>query len=473
MRGQRGASVAFVFVVLLLVMVVLGAMLTLSRGNTAIDEQVQTKRNLDAASAAIEQFTSTTGRLPCPAKPDPDAASDGVASPDAPSINCDYPSTGVLPWRTVGMRHDDAFDAWGWKISYRVYSNTNGSLTQDKGASMVNCDTVQALTTRKPVDGATKLCPGPPYDTADTDFIAGKGLPVNDFGAGYNGTTPAGGAAYMLVSHGATGLGAYSSSGIRKDMPTSLAEKNNTNDVGPFTLKPASDPDLPATDINHFDDILLYRTVGDLAKRANLVARDWPDDILAGVKFDSNALQSVLGRSPSSGDLGVTSLAFPFATVSGFNSGGAQNLTFVAGSNTGLGGASGGNDLNSSGGEGIRVDLQQSARKFAVTLDNFGIVLSTWKEQAEFRFYNGSTLVATVVERGCQSDSSNRLASFTIDPGATFTAVEMRSMTSTPDPFFWTTLASSFIISEFDTCTAAATTCKTTLAIADPSTECP
>ena len=461
MRRQRGASAAFVFIILLLVMVVLGAMLTLSRGNTAVDEQVQTKRSLDAASAAIEQYVSATGRLPCPAKPDPDVASDGVASPDAPSVNCDYPSTGVLPWRTIGMRHDDAFDAWGWKISYRVYSNTNGSLTQANGASMVNCDTVQALTTRQPVDG-NKLCPAA-HDTIDSDFIAGKGLQVVDFGTTYDGTKATGGAAYVLVSHGATGLAAYSSSGIRKDMPNSNVEKKNASDTGPFTLQAASDTDTSATDNSHYDDILLYRTVADLAKRANLAARDWPDDILAGVKFDSTTLQTALGRNPGSGDLGVTSIVFPGATVSGFNSGGAQDLTFVSGGTSGLGGAGGsGNNLNSAAGEGIRIDLTQKAQRFAVTLGNFGtnsFFGFPYAEQARVEFFvsPSSSPILSVTVPGCQSDGG--LASFTFYAGAgsQFDSVKITSVATT-----LSFISSSFNIAEFRTCSANGA-CATTL----------
>jgi len=461
MRGQRGASGIFVFVLLLFVVVAMVALLTLSRTKTAVDANTQTTTNLANAAAALEQFASASGRLPCPADPTKD---DGLASPNGASVNCNF-TQGVLPWSTIGMRRDDAYDAWGWKISYRVYSNVNGSMTQDLGASMVNCDTVQAFTTRQAVDPATKLCPAA-HDTLDTDFISGKGLSVTDFGTVHDGTTATGGAAYVLISHGVTGAGAYSAAGVRKDLPVSNVEKNNTKDTGPFTLQAASDPDLGVNDPNHYDDFLLYRTVADLAKRANLAARDWPDDVLAGVRFDSPTVQAALGHSPGSGDLGVTSLTFPLATVSGFDSSGAQDLTFVTGSTTGLGGAGGsGNNLNSSAGEGIRIDLTQKARRFAVTLGNFGtnsFFGFPYAEQAKLEFFaNGSSSpYYTVTVAACLSDPS--LASFTIDtdPGNVGNVFDTVKITSEPTTFF--IIASSFNIAEFRTCTANGT-CATTL----------
>ncbi len=45
--------------------------------------------------------------------------------------------------------------------------------------------------------------------------------------------------------------------------------------------------------------MLYYRTVADLAKRANLAARNWPDDVLSAVTFDNATLTTALGGAPS------------------------------------------------------------------------------------------------------------------------------------------------------------------------------
>ena len=139
-RGERGAGGLFVVIVIMLAMVAMLAVGVLFRVKTNVDDATQTMASLKTAAAALEQFAGSSGRLPCPADPSKD---DGLASPVGAARDCDF-TQGTLPWATIGMRRDDAYDAWGWKISYRVYSNTNGSLTQANGASMVNCDTVQA-----------------------------------------------------------------------------------------------------------------------------------------------------------------------------------------------------------------------------------------------------------------------------------------------------------------------------------------
>lgn len=449
MRRQRGASGVFLFVLLLLAMVVLTAMFTLSRTSSNVDAQNQTVASLQAAAAALEQFASATGRLPCPADPQVD---DGLELPAVPTGNCDKP-TGTLPWRTIGLRRDDAYDSWGWKISYRVYSNVAGSMTQANGASMVNCDTVQAFTLRQPVD-ANKLCPAA-HDTIDTDFIVGKGLTVTDFGTTYDGTSASGGAAYVLISHGSTGLGAYTAAGTQRDAPKSNEEKNNLKDTGPFVAMAASAPDVAPDDNTHYDDVLLYRTVADLAKRANLAARDWPDDVLVSERFDQTRVGQVLGSSPS-GDLGVSSLTFAGVTVSAFDSGGTQDLAFTSTGTSGLGGASGGsNNLTSTGGEGLRFDLTQSARQFSASLGSF-----TTLERVEVKFFTVdpktlvATLVGTVDKTACGSAS---VSSFTIDPGVAFNRVEVRPITSL---FFG--LPSSVRVAEVRTCIASVT-CHTTL----------
>lgn len=469
---QCGAGGIFVFVVLLLFAVFLIAVMAFNRTSVALEARTQTQTTLDKAGSALEQYAAVSGRLPCPADP---AGTDGIASPFAASVNCNFPE-GTLPWSTIGMRKDDSFDAWGWKISYRVYSNTAGSMTQANGASMVDCDTVQALTTREAVDLTTRRCLST-HNTVDSDFITGKGLSVTDFGALYDVTKPSGGAAYVLISHGETGLGAYSAAGIRKDLPNSNDEKNNTKATGPFVLEAASDATVASTANNHYDDVLLYRTVADLAKKANLVARDWPDDVLSGVKFDQSTVQNALGSTPS-GDLGTTNLSFPYAHITGFNSGGDVDLAFVSGSTAGLGAVGGGtNSLES--GEGIRVDLNQKAGQFAFTLSNFGYTnffgTPIWIEQVELRFYNDGVLLPSppspanpLTLQACRAGSV--LASYSVKPGALFNRVEIRSMNATTA--FTFTPTSSFIVSEFASCTSGALSCKTTLDIANPTSEC-
>jgi hypothetical protein len=445
-KRQSGAAGVFIFAALLLVLIAIGAALLLSRTSTAVQEQGQTGANLAKAAAALEQFASTTGRLPCPANP---AVDDGLAVPDAATINCTYPQ-GTVPWRTIGMRRDDAFDAWGWKVSYRVYSNVTGGMTQDQGASMVNCDTVTTLGSAG-VD-ANKLCRST-HATLPAEFIAGKGLSVTDFGTVYDGTKASGGAAYVLISHGASGLGGYTANGTQRDNPTSNDEKNNMQDTGPFTLKAATDATVAPSANTHFDDVLLYRTVADLAKRANLVARDWPDGF-ASLTFDSANVQAALGQAsaPVAGNsLGVSTLRFFGANVSS----GSGNISFDSvGGSDGIGVAGGGSSAVS-GSESMSVTFAKPAGKLAITLNDFGgfNFFGFIPEIATLRFYSGTTLVSTTAISGCQTSipGGGPLASFTVTPGASFDQVQIT-------PFF-----SSFFLSAVKSCASTDPTCLTAL----------
>jgi len=462
-RPQLGAGGIFIFVLLLLAMVFIAAMFTLSNTKSSVDQRAQTAASLANAAAALEQFASQTGRLPCPANPLLDT---GLADPNNASVNCNTP-TGTLPWASIGMRRDDAIDAWGWKIGYRVY-NGNGGMTQANGASMVNCDTVQALNATG-LDG-NSLCQivAGRHDTPDTSFVVGKGFSVTDFGTVYDGTKATGGAAYVLLSFGPSGFGAYTSSGSQNpNSPKSTDEKNNLKAAGPFVLEAASDPTIPPSDNNHYDDILLYRTITDLAKKANLAARDWPDDnVTSSNAFTQSAVSAALGGTDprsNGGNTGQSTLSFAFATVTGFDSTGSQAISFTSGS----GGASdaigvasstggGGNDLSSTGGEGLRFDFAGAVQQqLSVSLANF-----TFFDSTEVKFYevdratNVATLVSTVNKTGCTFSAST--ASFTVDAGATFNRAEIRPMPN----FFGS--ASAFRVEEVRTCIAGVA-CQTNL----------
>lgn len=464
-RPQLGAGGIFIFVLLLLVMVFIAAMFTLSNTKSGVDARSQTATSLANAAAALEQFASQTGRLPCPADPTLDT---GIAVPNAATVTCTN-ETGTLPWATIGMRRDDAIDAWGWKIGYRVYDG-NGGVTQDHGASMVNCDTSPTLGSAG-VD-ANLLCRST-HATLPSEFIAGKGLSVTDYGTTYDGTKASGGAAYVLVSFGPSGFGAYTTSGTQNpNTPTSSVEKNNLKATGPFTLQAASSPDVSPSDSSHYDDVLVYRTIADLATRANIAARNWPDNFTS-VTLNSATVQAALGQTsaPAYGSLNVTSMYVTDALVSSTTSG---KLSFNnADGNEGIG-INGGGSLGITPGEGIDIKFDKSAAKLAITLNDMGIDTSfflSWTEQAQIQFLSGGNPVGSVATlKGCRADG--QYASYTVTPGVTFDEIQLTSIASTPDTFFHTTISSNFYLSGFSTCDASAASCITALETANPSSHC-
>jgi type II secretory pathway pseudopilin PulG len=467
-RKQAGATGGLVAIVLVLMLIAFLAAYVLSKFTANVGDQSATVKNLNAAMDALESFVASTGRLPCPA--DPTLADTGNAAPTGATTNCaaGVMGRGTLPWREIGLSREGSFDSWGRKISYRVYAGNIG-LTQAGGASMVNCDTNELSPAGRDGNGLCKAT----RDTLESEFLAGKGLRLKE-----NDLPQRNDVAYVLISHGPTGAGAYTASGtkIMDPNPPSGDEQDNTRDDGPFRLKPwvREDSDGVAYAVGsaqYFDDVVVYRTVADLVRRANQSARNWPDDVTSSVKFDQPTLTAALGQAPTT-DLGRPTVNFTYVSATAFDSGGNQNLSFDNVGTPGIG--AGGDGLSSTGGEGIRLDFEENARQFAFTLDSFGYQGTFFGfpiqfERAELKFWDvnpGGTdiLVNTIVKTACNADGG--IASFSVDAGVAFDRVEIRPMATS---VVFTPTASYFFLAEIKTC-AAGVTCKTTLSA--PANEC-
>ena len=476
-RGsQRGASTLLILLIMALLLVAFFAAYTLSRVASGGDERNETLQRLAAAAAALDRYGAANARLPCPAD---GAVNTGLeVLDDVDPTKCKYSDTGTLPWLTLGLNSDAGLDAWGRKISYRVYTGPQGSLTQAGGINMVECDLYDPAPVAKT---ATGLC-DPHVDplmhrTLATTFIANKGLTVND----YNKDRLV---AYVLISHGATGGGGWPvSGGNRLPMPGGDELKNTQADN--FVARAFSDPDDADKPAKHFDDLLVFATIPDLVKRAGLEARNWPDPPLPpppptiAVSFDRPTLTGALGGNPSA-NTGQSSINFGYVTVSALDSSGnAQNVSFDgSGPNQGIGGVTNGGDLSSGVGgpdETLRLDLVDHRRKLAFALDGFGYQSTffgfpIWFERVEVRFYDVSgataTLQSTVTKVGCHADGG--MATFSIDSGVDFNRVELTPLETT---WFSTTNASSFLVSEVAVCDATVTSCQTAAQTA--ANECP
>ena len=486
MRGgrQRGASGVFILLVLALVIVGLFAAYSLKRVTTGADERDETNRKLALGAAVLEQYAATNSRLPCPADP---ALATGVEV-QATAATCSF-GEGTIPWSTLGMKAEGALDGWGRKISYRVYTGNAGSLTQPGGLSMVECDTVEPTTGNATASagGLGGLCASnaDPYlrVTKPEKFLAGKGLSLNDSGTAHTDV------AYVLVSHGRTGLGAYTIAGARLDLPAG-DERGNTRETGAFTIKAFSDPDTGATSGQHFDDLLVYRTIPELVRRIGLAARDWPDTVTSSVVFDNPTVAAARGQAVTTGDIGVATLDFGSARVSTYStvSGTPDTATNISFDDTvgstptpGIGVAGNFSNLISNyADEWARIEIVNAAAKFAITFNDFSRY--TWDgriyaEKVQFTFFNGAAQVGSpIVKAACSvatpafGDPAPR-ASFSMTPTGAFTRVEIRPQwaTASSGHEFYTAL----LISEFTACSVLATTCRTGLAVADPSSECP
>jgi type II secretory pathway pseudopilin PulG len=463
-RQERGASTLLILLIMALLLVAFFAVFTLSRVSGAGDERADTQKRLAAAAAALEQYVAARYRLPCPADP----AADTGAEVQNTVATCTF-GEGTLPWLTLGLAREASLDAWGRKISYRVYTGNKGSLTQPGGASMVECDTIEptpgAATGVAASVGGLCVSNADPFlrSTTPAKFLAGKGLRVDDFGVTHDDV------AYVLVSHGASGFGAYTTAGSRLSMPTSARERNNTRETGTFTIDAFSGADIEAVNALHFDDLLAYGTIPDLVKRAGLAARDWPDTATSSLTFDAATVSAAAGTTVTSGDVGAATLDFGSARISGFSgvTPAATNISYdpnTSGVPTGGIGVAGSfsNLMSNLGNEYLRIDFSQPGGKFAVTLNNFGTYSfgETFTEQAQFKFYLANTLVGSAITKGgCNADGG--LASFSMTPAGPFDAVEIVPVASTGSS--GGSFYSAFLVSEIKACTASAATCKTGL----------
>ena len=469
MRGQRGAVLALVLAIVVMLMVAGAATYALSRLTGAREDTGDVSKRLEAAAAALEQFAGTAQRLPCPANP---AVDDGVEV-QASAATCTYPE-GTVPWRTIGMRRDDSYDPWGRKISYRVYTGNKGSFTQPGGISMVECDTVEpsagAVTPVAANAGGLCVSNTNPQlrSTSAAAFLAGKGLAVVD-----NGTARI--AAFVLVSHGVTGLGGYTVSGARLGDPSNASpERENMRDTGPFTAKAFSNVEEKATGNDHFDDFVVYRTIDDLVKKVGLAARDWPEPaaVLPNVTFDAPTIATATGSTPAAGaSLGATSLTFNGTVVTASNAAYDANpssttpptLAYEVDSLSaqgGLGVYGGSNSqISSATGEYIRIALPAPAAKFGVTLNQFDSLFGIL-ERVQFRFYQGATLISTLQKSACHDSADNMLTSYSFDVGS-FDSVEVRPVASTV-----ALIPTSLSLASIVACTSSSPSCRTALAIA-------
>jgi type II secretory pathway pseudopilin PulG len=467
-RYQAGASGVLIVALLVLVLVGVIASSLLSRIGTSGRDDSATATRLAVAADALEGYAAASQRLPCPADPTLDT---GEESPVGGAATCTFPD-GTVPWKTIGMRRDDSFDSWGRKISYRVYTGEAGSLTQPRGVSMVECDTdgIGAVTTG--AGSAGGLCDSQTRvtlrDTSPANFFLGqphappgkKGLTLDDLGI----LPLRDDVAYVLISHGATGLGGYTVSGARLDLPNAgSSERGNTNATGPFAIKAFSDADTAATAAAHFDDLLVYRTLPELVKRIGLSARNWPEEAGTGITFNQASVEAAVGHAVlPDASLGQTSVTFGAAQVSGIGAGGvATDVSFdVTAGVGGIGAGSAGNTmLQSSADEFLRVVVDR-ATTLAVTLGDFGTGAGL-VEQVEFKFYLAGTQVGSpIVKPGCRPDGG--LASFSIPAGSQFDQIDITPKPSTdggtPVPV---TGITAFLLTEIKTCTALESPCVT------------
>lgn len=277
--GRRHTLQGFTLIEIAVVLVIVAAMLAMGavmvRGVTAAQKRSLTATRLATVDAALVQFVVLNKRLPCPANGT--IASTGVnpgVELRVAGVCTGNQVNGVAPWVTLGITEIDATDGWDRRFTYR----TDTELVLDNGMDMSWCDPAGTEAPVNPVAGrnCTAGCTSANMAlcTPPSAFLPGKGLQVRNV----VGTTimdpPNTGAAYVVISHGESGGGAYLNSGLLSTSTTTDGTeeaKNYANLVlQPYYLDDGT-TDVPGA--NHFDDIVSRPSVLSLAFKAGLGPR--------------------------------------------------------------------------------------------------------------------------------------------------------------------------------------------------------
>lgn len=224
-----------------------------------------TRTKLKAIDIALAGFVAINGRLPCPAGGN---LTDGRELGGTGGCTDDQ-QRGVVPWATLGLSEADVLDSWFNRITYRVGSNLWIAGAMD----MTACDT--AGTGSGTGSTINLICQSPCSSTnlanctSPTTFLQqGKGLTLQDgFGVVLMNASasPTEGAAYVLISHGKNGAGAYSQGGttLISTSGAGSAEVQNANNVA-VRISPDYYVDKEINETagtGYFDDLVLRPSI--------------------------------------------------------------------------------------------------------------------------------------------------------------------------------------------------------------------
>jgi len=284
-RASRGFTLMEIVVVLLILGFVLAMAAAITRGVVASQKRSLTTTRLAGVDAALGQFALQQRRLPCPTD-GTKASSDNNAGVEGnrTAAGCNgNQQDGVVPWRALGLSETDATDGWDRRITYRL----DPTLAADGGMDMTWCDPAgtepmgvppRACTTGACTSTALASCT-PPFA-----FLRGRGLTVKtvagavvmDPAPAPSAATPTG-AAYVLVSHGESGGGAYLNSGTLAASTVGDGNEELKNYASlPYTagvtyyVDDALNETVGAT---HFDDVVSRPAVLNVVSKAGLAPR--------------------------------------------------------------------------------------------------------------------------------------------------------------------------------------------------------
>ena len=287
-RASRGRAAGFTLIEIAVVIVVLSLLLAMIAGiGTAMVGQQRreaTRQRLAGVETAIALFVSQNMRLPCPAdgRLAGTDANAGRENPDPPTGACGgNQANGVVPWRALGLAEADVTDGWGNRLTYRVAT----PFIVSPSMNMTYCDPGGTKITAEPLAAPAgycdPLCSSTTFTTNCTRpqaVTATRGLPVQSLAGAIimdPNADPSTGAAYVVISHGENGEGAYNNQGVLQAAASLGSGTEEAKNAANLALAGYYVDDFPSyvAGTGHFDDFVLRPSILTVATKAQLGPR--------------------------------------------------------------------------------------------------------------------------------------------------------------------------------------------------------
>lgn len=251
----------------------------------------ESQQKLRAIDDAMLAFVISQRRLPCPADGAIPTGVLGVGAEARNPVTGDCTAAqirGVVPWVTLGLAEADATDAWGGRFTYRAPTGPTG-LVQDGAMDATFCDpfgTNPALgigagnNTAACLNTCTSPPPNPMACNAPATFLANRGIAVrNAAGVAIRDPALGTGAAYVVLSHGREGGGAFDGNG---QMPGNAVPAGGNGEI-----RNVNNQAVPVNGLfydnairtgidagaDHFDDLMSFPSIAELLSKTGLEAR--------------------------------------------------------------------------------------------------------------------------------------------------------------------------------------------------------
>ena len=283
-------EIAVVIVVLSLLLAMIAGLATAMLGQ---QRREATRQRLAGVETAIALFVSQNKRLPCPADGRTPGTTSGAGTEarndttDVCNIGgaANTQTHGVVPWQTLGLAEQDVTDGWGNRLTYRVAPE----LVRDNAMNLTACDPGGTGGLSSGVcDASCASGTFPASCTPPSTYTYDKGLKIRNIVSASlimdpaPASGPSTGAAYVVISHGENGEGAYSNQGTLQAGTIASGTLESANNAADVTFVNALSStaaafvdDFPvyAEGVGHFDDWLLRPSILTVATKAQLGPR--------------------------------------------------------------------------------------------------------------------------------------------------------------------------------------------------------